>query len=218
MGDSGILKSALFFLCVTVVVLLFIPKDCAKKAAAPLAALRHTKSGSGGAKGLHIETSTPAPASHDVTYPGGLDAARLQYLIEIDGHFAAPRTLTCAEKIGGPPLGSPELVAALQSLHYIEPQSDGTYALTRDGLMNANAADDGASWSVPVAKRQFVRVDAIECGGADQCTVTFSWRWQANDVGQAMQAGTDPHSGTAHIVGGPDGWVVRDVGDIDAPL
>src|ERR1041385_8702824 len=91
MGDSGILKSALFFLCITLVVLLFMPKDCAKKAAAPLAALRHAKSG-GGAKGLHIETSTPAPASHDVTYPGGLDAARLQYLIEIDGHFAAPRT------------------------------------------------------------------------------------------------------------------------------
>src|ERR1041385_4703066 len=111
MAASGILKSALFFLCITLVVLLFMPKDCAKKTAAPLAALRHAKSG-GGAKGLPIKTSAPAPASHDVTYPGGLDAARLQYLIEIDGHFEAPRTPTCPKNIGGAPPGAPPPLAA----------------------------------------------------------------------------------------------------------
>ena len=216
MNSSGILKSVLFFLCVTLVVLLVMPKDCAKKAAGPLAALRHSKSG--GTKGLRIETSTPAPASRNLAYPAGLDAARLQYLIEVDGHFAAPLTLTCPKRPGGYPIGSPELVAALQSLRYIEPQPDGTYALTRDGLMNANATDNGASWSVPVAKRQFVQIDAIDCAAADQCAVTFKWQWQPNDVGQAMQPHLDPHSGTAQIVSGPDGWVVREVGGVDSVL
>jgi hypothetical protein len=217
MGDSGILKSALFFLCVILVVVLLMPKDCAKKAALPLASLRHAKSG-GTSKGLHIETSTPPPSSRSVTYPAGLDAARLQYLVEIDPHFAAPMTLTCPKRPGGYPIGTPELCAALQSLHYVERQPDGTYALTRDGIMNANAADNGTSWSVPVAKRQFVRVDAIDCGAADQCTVAFSWQWQPNDIGSAIQPQAAPHSGTAHIVGGPGGWVVSDVIDVDAAL
>ena len=217
MGSSGLLKSALFFLCVTLVILLFMPKDCAKNAAGPIAALRHAKRG-GGSKGLRIDSSTPPPDARNVTYPAGLDAARLQYLIEVDPHFAAPKTLTCPKRPGGPPLGSPELVAALQSLRFIEVQPDGTYALTREGTMNANATDDGAAWSVPVAKRQFVRIAGIDCAAADQCTVTFQWQWQPNDVGQAMQPQLDPHNGTAHIVSGPDGWVVRDVTDVDAAL
>ena len=119
MNSSGILKSVLFFLCVTLVVLLVMPKDCAKKAAGPLAALRHSRSGA--AKGLRIETSTPAPASRNLAYPAGLDAARLQYLIEVDGHFAAPLTLTCPKRPGGYPLGSPRGARdVLALLHRIE--------------------------------------------------------------------------------------------------
>ena len=217
MGSSGILKSALFFLCVMLAALLLMPKDCARNAARPLAALRHGKSG-GTSKGLRIDSSTPPPDARNVTFPAGLDAARLQYLVEVDPQFSAPKTLTCPKRPGGPPLGSPELQSALQSLRYIEMQPDGAFALTREGLLNANATDNGPSWSVPVAKRQFAGVDKIDCGAADQCTVTFKWTWQPNDVGQAMQPQLDPHNGTAHIVSGPDGWALRDVSEIDAGL
>ena len=212
MGDSGLLKSALFFLCAVFIIVLFMPKDCAKKAAAPLAALRHSK---GGSKGLHIETSTPAPASGAVAYPAGLDAARLQYLIEINANFAAPKNLTCPKHPGMP--GNETLLTTLQSMHYVELQPDGTYALTRDGLMNVSATDNGGTWSIPVAKRQFLHTDAIDCAASDQCMVTFSWQWQPNDVGQAMQPQIAPQSGTAHIVGGAGGWVVTDV-SADAPF
>jgi hypothetical protein len=218
MGSSGILKSALFFLCVMLAALLLMPKDCAKNAARPLAALRHAKSGGGTSKGLRIDSSTPPPDARNVAFPAGLDAGRLQYLVEVDPQFSAPKTLTCPKRPGGPPLGSPELQSALQSLRYIEMQPDGAFALTREGLLNANATDNGPSWSVPVAKRQFAGVDKIDCSAADQCTVTFKWAWQPNDVGQAMQPQLDPHNGTAHIVSGPDGWALRDVADIDAGL
>jgi|ERR1051326_3831993 hypothetical protein len=209
MGDSGLLKSALFFLCVTLVVLLLMPKDCAKKAAGPLAALRRPRAAE--TKGLHIESSTPAPKSHAVAYPAGIDAARLQYLIEIDAHFAEPKTMTLAKQGGG----DAGLVSALQALHYIEPQPDGSYAFTNDGLLNASATDNGTSWSVPVAKRQFVQTQSIACTAADQCDVTFTWRWDPNDVGKAMQAPTAPQLGTARLVGGPGGWVVSDVSASD---
>jgi len=211
MGDSGLLKSALFFLCVTLVVLLLMPKDCAKKAAVPLAALRRPRAAE--TKGLHIESSTPAPKSHAVTYPAGIDAARLQYLIEIDAHFAEPKTMTCPKQVAGN--GDNGVVSALQALHYIEPQPDGSFAFTNEGLLNASATDNGASWSVPVAKRQFLKAESIDCTAADQCDVTFTWRWDPNPVGKAMQAPTAPQNGTARIVGGPGGWVVSDVSASD---
>ncbi len=211
MGNSNLLKSALFFLCVILVVLLFMPRDCAKRAV-PLAALRRNQPAP---KGLHIETSTPAPAAHrEVTYPAGVDAARLQYLIEIDSRFAAPKTVTCPKQPG--PLADAPAVTALQSLHYVEPQPDGTLAFTREGLLNVSAADQGAWWVIPVAKRQFVSVDDIDCGAADMCTATFTWRWQPNDVGNAMHPQIEPHQGTARLLGGAGGRVVSDVSGIDA--
>lgn len=209
MGDSSLLKSALFFLCVTLVVLLLMPKDCAKKAAGPLAALR--RSSAPAPKGLHIESSTPAPKSHNVTYPAGIDAARLQYLVEVDAHFGEPKTMTLAKQGGG----DAGLVSALQALRYIEPQPDGSYAFTSEGLLKVSATDNGTSWSVPVAKREFLNTQIIDCSAPDQCAVTFTWRWDPNDVGKAMQASTAPQSGTARIVGGPGGWVVSDVSASD---
>jgi hypothetical protein len=164
------------------------------------------------AKGLHIKSSTPAPKSHSVAYPAGIDAARLQYLIEVDAHFAEPKTMTLAKQGGG----DAGLVSALQALHYIEPQPDGTVAFTPEGLLKVTATDNGASWSVPVAKRQFLRAESIDCSAADQCAITFTWRWDPNDVGKAMQANVAPQIGTARIVGGPGGWVVADVSASDS--
>ena len=219
MRDWGILKSALFFLCAILVVLLFLPKNCAKEAAAPIAALQRAKTAK--LKGLTIESSTPPPASQQVAYPAGLDAAHLQYMIEVDTRFAAPATMLCPKQ---EPADSParqatsRIVNALMALKYLEKRPDGTYAFTQDGLLHLTATEEGSSWSIPVAKRQFVRTDKIECPTSDQCTVTFTWQWQPNEVGEAMKADTAPHSGTAKIIGGPGGWVVSDVSRLDADL
>lgn len=211
MGSSSFLKSALFFLCLSLVVLLAMPKDCAKRGLPLAAALRRHPAQA--QKGLRIETSTPE--RREVAWPAGLDAARFQYLVEVDSRFSAPKTANCPKQAG--PL-APPVVDALQSLHYLEQQPAGAYAFTREGLLHVTSTDDGAWWTIPIAKRQFVHADAIDCAAADQCTVTFTWQWQPNEIGQAMQPQTEPHQGTAHIIGGPGGWVVREVEGVDSAL
>jgi hypothetical protein len=210
MGGSNFLRGALFLLVFAMVVLLFLPKDCAKQVPGAVAKLRQREPS--GSKGLHIETTTPEPSSgakKAVEYPSGLDAARLQYLIELDPHYSTPKTATLLKHPGG--LEASTVVAALLSLRYIERQPDGSYAFTRDGLMKVNATDQGDSWLIPLAKRQLVRVDAIDCSAPDQCKMTFVWQWQPNDVGSAIQANPEPHSGTARVQGGAGRWAVSDV-------
>jgi len=222
MGDSGLLKTALFFLCFVLALLLFMPKDCAQRAAAPIAALQKrtaktTTSAAPPPQGLQIKSTTPPPpATKTPAWPAGVDASRFQYLLEIESHFAAPKTLSFPKQVIN--AAHPSVADALLALHYIEAKPDGTFAFTSDGLLHANATDEGSTWSVPVAKRQFVRVDDIECPAADQCNVRFSWRWQPNAVGQAMQAPTEPQPGSAHIIGGSGGWVIAEVSGIDAEL
>jgi hypothetical protein len=214
MGDSGILKTALFALCVILVVLLFMPKDCAKQAARPLAALRQAKGEK--PKGLQIESSTPPPASERVAYPAGLDAEHLQYMIEVDTRFAAPKMALCPKQESNDIYGADRVVGALLSLKYIEKRPDGTYAFTPDGLLHLTATDESLGWSIPVAKRQFLRAQKIACATSDQCDVTLVWQWQPNDVGTAMSPKLVPHQSAATIVLGPTGWVVSDVRQLDA--
>jgi hypothetical protein len=216
MGDSGILKAALFFLCVILVVVLFMPKNCAKQAASPLAALQRAKEPK--PKGLQIESSTPPPASENIAYPAGLDAEHLQYMIEVDTRFAAPKSVLCPKQEPNDIYGAERIVHALRSLKYIEKQPDGTYAFTQDGLLHVTSADEGAAWRIEVAKRQFVRMKAIACATGDQCDVTFTWQWQPNDVGAAMRPQLVPHQSTATIVSGPTGWVLSDIRQLDADL
>ena len=214
MGDSGILKFALFALCIILVVLLFMPKDCAKQAARPLAALQKAKGDK--PKGLQIESSTPPPASQRVNYPAGLDAEHLQYMIEVDTRFAAPLTALCPKQEPNEVYGADRIVNALRSLKYVERQADGTLALTQDGLLHVTSADEGAAWRIDVAKRQFVRAQKITCITGDQCEVTFTWQWQPNDVGTAMKPQVAPHDGRATITSGPTGWVLSDVRQLEA--
>lgn len=214
MGDSGILKVVLFVLCIALVVLLFMPKDCAKQAARPLEALQRAKGAK--PKGLQIESSTPPPASQRANYPAGLDAEHLQYMIEVDTRFAAPLTALCPKQEPNEVYGADRVVNALRSLKYIEKQADGTLALTQDGLLHVTSADEGAAWRIEVAKRQFVRAQKIACATGDQCEVTFFWQWQPNDVGIAMKPQLAPHQGMATITNGPTGWVLGDVRQLDA--
>ena len=217
--ESGTLKTVLFALCAALVILIFMPKDCAKQAAHPIAALKKAKDAK--PKELQIESSTPPPNSRAVAWPAGLDAAQLQYMIEIDARFAAPKTMFCPkQERPGTTVGTAtrRLVDALLSLNYLEKRPDGSYAFTNEGLLHMTATDEGTSWSIPVAKRQYVRTDAIECPAADQCNVGFTWQWQPNEIGQAMKPEIVPHAGAAKIVGGPSGWVLSDVSQLEADL
>lgn len=211
MDGSNVLRGALFLLCFAVAVLLFLPKDCAKQVPVAVAKLR--QHGPSSSKGLHIETSTPEPAAggarKKVDYPAGLDEARLRYLLELDPHYSAPKTGTLLKHPGG--LDASTVVAALQSLRYIEPQPDGSYGFTREGLLHVNATDQGDSWLIPLAKRQLDRVDAVDCSAPDQCKATFVWIWQTNEVGAAIQPTPEPHSGTARVQGSAGNWAVSDV-------
>lgn len=213
MGDSGILKFALFALCITLVILLFMPKDCAKQAARPLAALQQAKAPK--AKGLQIESSTPPPASEKVSYPAGLDAEHLQYLIEVDTRFSAPKTMLCPHKDPMEVQSAYRIVSALQSRGYVEKQPDGSLAFTQDGLLHVTSTDDGTAWNIQVAKRQFLRAKKMACATGDQCEVTFLWQWQPNDVGTAMHPDLTPHESVATIVSGPTGWVLSDTRQLD---
>jgi len=212
MGDSRILKSALFFLCVILVVVLFMPKNCATQAVRPLAAIRKESK----PKGLQIESSTPPPASERVSYPAGLDAEHLQYLIEVDSRFAAPKSVLCPKQEPNEIYGAERVVRALVSLKYIEKQPDGTYAMTQDGLLHLTSTDEGTAWRIAVAKRQFVKATKIACATGDQCDVTFTWQWQPNDVGTAMHVALVPHQSVATLVSGPTGWVLSDMRQIEA--
>ena len=219
MGDSGLLKGALFFLCFVLAFLLFMPKDCAQRAAAPIAAMQKRPRTSTAAPApphmLQIKSTTPPPpASKSVVWPAGVDASRVQYLLEIESHFAAPKTLSFPKQAIN--AAHPSAADAMLSLHYIEARPDGTFALTSDGLLHANATDEGSTFSVPVAKRQYDRADDIDCPAADQCNVSFTWHWQPNAVGQAMQPPLAPQRGSAHIIGGPGGWVVTEVSGVDS--
>lgn len=207
--ESSLLKGTLFFLCATLVVLLFMPK-CPPTALAPLHARPATDSAP---KGLRIESGVPAaskPAS--VQYPEGLDAEHLQYMIEIDSRFAAPKMASFAKDS---PNADDALVGALSRLGYIEKQADGRYGLSRDGLINVSGAvDQGSSWSVPIAKRVFIRATHIDCNG-DNCSAEFQWQWELNKIGDAMALKPQPMTGMATLNATDHHWLLNGLTGVD---
>jgi len=207
--ESGLLKGTLFFLCVVLAILLLMPK-CPPTALAPLRARPATDSAP---KGLRIESGVPAaskPAS--VAYPEGLDAEHLQYMIEVDPRFAAPKMASFPKDS---PSADDALVGALSRLGYIEKQPDGRYGFSREGLLNVTGAvDQGSSWSVPIAKRAFVRATHIDCNG-DNCRAEFQWQWQLNAIGDAMALKPQPMTGTATLNATDHHWLLNGINGLD---
>jgi len=211
MGDSPLLKGALFVLSMMLAIFLFMPK-CPQGGVGPLRV--HKTEDAAAPKGLRIESSTPPPLARGPvgTYPEGLDAQRVQYLVETNTHFAEPKTAKFSKDSKDP---NPDpVVTALRHLGYIEAKPDGAWGLTRDGAMNASATDLGDKWSVPIAKREFVRVTLLKCDG-DQCNADFGWKWKPNNVGQAMQLGSDELTGRASLNGVDRHWLLNAISGID---
>jgi hypothetical protein len=194
---TRILRTVGIPVVIAVVLLVVMPKMCAKSVLVSKA--RQEKAAR--ERGLHIE-STHKPAS----YPAGLDAGRIRYLVEIDSRFSTPYT-TRVDK-SAPMIGESAIVAALQKAGYIEQAPDGRRTLTRDGLLHIDGlVDDGTSWMFPVATRHFESVTAVEGDGAG-AHVTFTWTWQPASVGAAVIPSPKRHDAQADFSSGATGWTM----------
>ncbi len=205
MSETRVMRTLALPLAVAVIFLVFTPRLCSRaivnaKKQQQVAPVQASSSG------LVIQPSGPSPAPSGlggthIQFPPGLDATRIQYLVEIDQSFAAPITMTARE-------GSP-LARVLLERGYIEKRADGTLGPTREGLINVNGAIESKDgWIVPVAKRTFISVDGLEDAGDGRYNAWVKWRWEPNAIGAAMLANPQDHHLKAQFAGGDHNWVL----------
>jgi len=148
--------------------------------------------------GLVISSSTPAPGTAaNVSFPPGLDAVRVQYLIEIDRSFAEPLKMT--------PSADSTLAKTLFDRGYV----DQSLAPTREGLINVNGAvQSSEGWMVPVAQRKFLGVERIEDAGDSRYDISVRWRWEPTPVAASLLTRPTNHTLKAQFAGGERNWVL----------
>jgi hypothetical protein len=186
---------------VAIVLLVAVPKMCVKAVLVSKARKEKASGESGLQSGLRIE-SAHKPAS----YPSGLDADRVRYLIEIDSRFSTPYTARVNKSQIS--VADASLIAALQKLGYVELAPDGSRTITRDGLLHIDGlSDDGSSWTFPIATRHFESVSAID-GDSANALVTIIWKWQPNAVGAVLLPGPKRHEASATFAPGTSGWTL----------
>ena len=194
--ETRILRTVGIPIVIAIVLLVVVPKSCAK--VVTIAKARQEKARE---SGLHIE-SAHKPAA----YPGGLDADRVRYLVEIDSRFSSPYMLHLDKSAAS--VEDAAVAAALQKLGYLEQAPDGTRTLTRDGLLHLDGlTDDANSWTFPAATRHFEAVAAIE-GDHANAHVTIIWKWQPNTVGAALLPDPKRHEAKADFTPGASGWTM----------
>jgi hypothetical protein len=206
---TRILRTAGIPLIIAVALLYVVPKECKK-----VLEVSNQRKAARAASGLHIESS-----QKPVTYPSGLDAERVRYVVEIDTQFstpymghvrkAAPLVLLPREQA---------LLAALQKLGYAETASDNTVSITRDGLLHLDGlVDDGTSWTFPVAKREFVSVTAIDSNAAT-AHATFAWQWKPTPVGAELMPTPKRHEAKAELTNSTGRWTLVQISELDEEL
>ncbi len=163
----------------------------------------------GGVTGLQIEQAPPSglgsAAKPATDFPPGLEAARIQYLVEIDRQFSEPKMATLLKKFDE----KDGVQKAMIKLKYAEKLADGTVALTRDGIMNMSGVVELADgWSFPIAKRIFDEVKFIDRVEDDRYRATFRWHWQPNVIGSEMRVETKQFQATAEFAGGDRRWAL----------
>jgi len=204
---TRILRTVGIPVVVAVVLLLMVPKSCARVVQASKA--RAEKAAQQG-KGLRIE-STQKP----VTFPSGLDPERVRYLVEIDSRFSAPYIAHVAKT---PSLTDQKIVAVLQRLGYAELGSDGTLTITRDGLLHLDGiVDEGSSWAFLMAKRQFQSIASIDSEG-ETAHARFVWTWQPNAAGAGLLPAPKRHEAKAELTSVGGRWSLAQIADLDSEL
>lgn len=204
---TRILRTVAVPIIVAVVLLLMVPKSCARvvqvsKARAEKAA-QH-------ANGLRIESS-----QKPVNFPSGLNPDRVRYLVEIDSHFSAPYV---AHVNKTPSPTDQQIIAALRKLGYAELASDGTLTITRDGTLHLDGlADEGSSWAFVLATRKFHSITLIE-SEADGAHAKFLWVWQPTSIGAELVPSPRHHGATAQLSSLGGRWSLTEIADLDNEL
>ena len=188
-------------LAIAFIFLVFTPKLCEKAivdARKRQQVASTTSSATPSPSGLVISSSTPAPVlASSLHFPPGLDATRVQYLVEIDQAFAAPLMMAATEN-------SP-VTPVLVERQYV----DNKLAPTREGLINVNGAVQSADgWTVPVAQRKFLSIDRIEDAGDNRYRIGVRWRWEPTSIGASLLPRPHDHHLTAEFGGGERNWVL----------
>ncbi|MDP9362373.1 MAG: hypothetical protein M3P29_13110 [Acidobacteriota bacterium] len=209
--ERRILRTVGIPIVVAFILLFVMPKMCAR--AVPVSEARQEKAARA-TGGLHIESS-----QKPVSYPAGLDPERVRYLVEVDSRFAAPYNVRVLK---ASPAGTTDVdqrvVPALQKLGYAEVGSDGTLTLTRDGMLHLEGlVDDGASWTFPLAKRQFRSVTSIDTEGGN-ARAGFAWQWQSNNAGTTLMPSPKRHEANAELTNGGGRWTLVQINDLDSDL
>jgi hypothetical protein len=204
MTEPRLLRTLAVPLGIALIFLVFTPKLCQRalvtakvKQPVPLA------TGGPASSGLIISSSTPAPGNAaNLRFPAGLDAARIQYLVEINQTFAMPAVM--------PAIENAPVTKVLLDHQYIEKRPDGTFGPTREGLINVNGAvDSPAGWIVSIARRKFVSVASIDDAGDGTYNVTIRWRWEPAPLFSSLLPKPEDHDLTAEFAGGTGNWVLR---------
>ncbi len=204
MSELRLFRTLAVPLGIALIFLVFTPKLCQRalvtaKVKQPVPATP----GEPAASGLIISSSTPAPGTPmNLRFPPGLDAARIQYLVEIDQTFAAPAAMAATD-------ASP-VTKVLLDHQYIEKRPDGTLGPTREGLINVNGAvDSPAGWIVPVARRKFVSIASIDDAGDGTYNASIRWRWEPVPLFGSLLPNPGDHSLAAEFAGGEGHWALR---------
>ena len=209
--ETRILRTVGIPIVIAFILLFVMPKMCAK---AVLVSKARQETAARAAGGLHIESS-----QKPVTYPAGLDPERVRYLVEIDSPFAS---LYVVHVLKAPPLErtpvEQRVIPALLKLGYADLGTDGTLTLTRDGMLHLEGlADDGASLTFPLAKRQFRSVTSIETDGGS-ARAGFSWQWQTTPTGAELLPSPKRHDAKAQLSNATGHWTLTQIDELDGDL
>jgi hypothetical protein len=195
MSELRIFRTLGIPLAIALIFLLFLPKLCQR-------AIVQVKQNKQAPSGLVISGAAPAGASSGpLNFPPGLDAGRIQYLVEIDQTFSAPHRMLA--------LDASTIAKPLLDRHWIEKRPDGTFGPTSAGSINVNGAmDSPRGWIVPVAQRKVLGVQSIDDAGDGRYSASVRWRWEPNTIGADLLKKPQDHHLVAEFAGGEHHWVL----------
>ncbi|MEA2162902.1 MAG: hypothetical protein QOK37_1029 [Thermoanaerobaculia bacterium] len=208
---TRILRTAGIPLIIGFIVLFAMPKMCVK---AVIVSKERQEAKPRASGGLHIESS-----QKPLDYPSGLDADRVQYLIETDSHFEAPSMGRVSKTPPAEALPSDQpLISALQRLGYVETGPDGAVAISREGLLHLDGlVDDGSAWNFLIAKRVFRSVKSIENAG-EHTAIRFTWQWQPTSAGAELIPKPRVNGAKAELTNVTGRWTLGQISDLDDDL
>ncbi len=221
---TRILRTVGVPIVIAVLLLVVLPRMCSQaidkaraQAGTPPAPSDTAASASAG--GLHISTTSPdATPLRPQNYPAGLDAERIQYLIEIDPSFLQPATSRVPKtdvNLWSDANARFPVVPVVLKLGYFA-AAGGAYAPTREAALHLDGmTEDGAGWIIPVGKRKFLSVGKFEDLGDGRYRATFRWKWEPTSVGAELLAKPQTHESAADFGGGERHWALVQMGQLD---